>query len=418
MIFKTAEAKGYIKKLTSILLAVALIMLVTISFTACDDEENNGTTTDEGSEDNGTDLSNEDEQPAELTPQRVGFIYSGQIEGSSHNKMWEDARANLEMQLDADTFYVENVFISNFAEAVDLLVTYGVDVIISTSHFFANAVEIESVNHRNIVFISFGGETVSPNLIAFVSHLYQPAHVAGFAAAHNTAVGVDSMGIILDSRMHNAHGVVNSFIQGAKFNFLAGVTIHVRLVNSRSVEEVRQAVDQLIAEGNDTIFAYIDTEYAITYAEQRGVNVVGFANNVPQLAPNNHIAGLYFNVNSYLVEQVRIIQNETFVPSVTRGALSTGHVRLSAINADPMVVEPETHDLAGLIHERVSEGTAAIFAGEIMDNHGEVQVPNGVTLTSREILDLNWFEHSIGGNIHNLTVPIANLPIVPLIIAR
>jgi hypothetical protein len=68
------------------------------------------------------------------------------------------------------------------------------------------------------------------------------------------------------------------------------------------------------------------------------------------------------------------------------------------------------------LREIVASGRAPIFADEIKDNHGVVQVPNGATLTTSEILYMRWLEYSVGDRIYDLSEPRSVLPIVPLII--
>jgi len=357
--------------------------------------------------------------PTEIPPEpirspRVGFIYSGEIAGSSHNRMWEDARKTIENQLGCETHYIENVFYVNFGEAVEILLAADVDVIVSTSHFFASAVEKEATKNRDITFISHGGGTSSFNLATFQPLLFEPAHMAGFAAAYNVGTGIHDIGIVVDNRMFNVNAVINSFILGARVDFVSGVNIHVSYVNSRSDTEVREAIDHFRTLNIDTVMCYLDTEYGITYADSRGLKVVGFANNIAELAPNNYIAGFYFDLNLHLTELVSLVQTATLQPRLLRGDMQSATVRLSQLNPSEYTVSPDTYRVMNELQKRVVEGHSPIFTGELIDNHGTPQVLRGSHLNIHEILSMQWLEFSVANRTIDYVIIPSELDIKPL----
>jgi basic membrane lipoprotein Med (substrate-binding protein (PBP1-ABC) superfamily) len=259
---------------------------------------------------------------------------------------------------------------------------------------------------------------LSPNITTFRPLLFEAVHAAGLAAAHNVGEGVREIGVVVDRRMFNYKAVVNSFILGANEVRRVGFDIHVRYVDARSPAESRQALNEFRGMGIDTVFSYIDTEHAIRYAEQIGMSVVGYANNIAELAPTKHIAGFSFNANNYLAEQISMLYHDNFFPRGVIGGLATGHVRMSELNTNRETVQYETIRLTNTLRDRVINGTVDIFADETMDNFGTVQIPNGAVLTASEILEMQWLEYSVGSNFEDITVPRADIPIVPLFIRR
>jgi basic membrane lipoprotein Med (substrate-binding protein (PBP1-ABC) superfamily) len=290
---------------------------------------------------------------------------------------------------------------------------------VSTSHFFVSAAEEAARRNTGVTFVSFGGGQLAANLVTFQPLLFQPVHAAGLAAAHNVGEGVHEIGVVVDPRMFNVNGVINSFILGAKTATVrSGFDIHVRYIDSQRPSEARQALNEFRALGIDTVLSYLDTEHAIVYAEQIGMSVVGYSNNIAELAPNSHVAGFFLNLNNYLTEQISMLyhstEEEPFRVSATLGAMATGHVHMSALNPNRETVRYETHRLVEALQSRVVNGTANIFADEIMDNHGRVQVPNGAILSNMEILGMAWLEYSVGSNFMNIYVPREEPPVVPL----
>ncbi|MCL1832020.1 MAG: BMP family ABC transporter substrate-binding protein [Oscillospiraceae bacterium] len=407
---KMLEKNKYLFRFITVLLAVMCAVVATIPLTGCSDDDETDTTitTDEETQ--------TEEEPLEFL--RVGFIYSGTIANSTHNKMWEEARSAIEVQQGAETLYIENVFVSNFREAVQMLSMQDVQVIVSTTHRFASELEDIAGEYKDIVFISFGGNTLAQNITTFRPLLFQPAHVAGLAAGYNTGEGVDKVGVVVDETMYNAPAVVNAFIRGTRLAYKSGVSIHVRSVDGRNKAMVERGVSELRDEGVDTILSYIDTDYAIKYAERNDIKVVGYTDSISDIAPQNHVTGFGFNARLFLIEQINKFQHSDglFFPSSVKGELDSGELFLSPLNTNGSIVLADTADLVNELLGNVINGDAPIFEGEMMDRHAKVQIPRGAVLTTEEILDMKWYEFSIGGNTRTLVEPYPDVPIVPLVI--
>jgi hypothetical protein len=379
-----------IKKLTAVFLILSL-MVTPLLFSACGDG---------GSSD--IDLGAvfaHDEEPEPII-HKVGFIYRGFVVNSTHNMIWENSRTQLERNLGIETYFIEGVLVKNFMEAVDLLIDRGVTIIVSTHHGFSTVAERAAAENKDLQFINFGGNVARPNMASFQPLLYQPANVCGLAASLNSRA--TSIGIVVDGRMFNSNGVVNSYIQGAKEVIGSTMTTYVNYASSEKEADVIRAIDDLVDKGNDVIMLYLSTDYGIRYCEQIGVNVIAYAGNLPELAPNHYMTGFYFNVDSYITEQVRFIQNDGFLPAVTIGEMETGHSRLIQMNLnlddpDSSVVSLETVELTDLLFASLIRSDR-VFVGEIVDIFGNVHVERGVTLTYKDVLAIDWMDFTVGNN--------------------
>jgi basic membrane protein A len=383
------------KKILSIMLAVMLIF----TLTACNTGE-------------GLDIPIPEVEEKEPFVPKVAFVYSGTIDNSAHNNIWETSRRALEKNLDIDTYYMENVFVQNFHEAVEILAKDDFNVIVSTSHVFANGVERASQEYKDVNFISLGGEKTLGNVTIFNPLLYQPAYIAGLAASVNTES--DSIGIVADDVMFNAEGVINAYIEGAKMTF-SNLETYLNWAASESEEEIRAAIDDLVEKGHDLIMLYLNSDYGIKYAEEIGVKVIAYSNNLPEIAPRNYVTGFFYNVNSYVTEQVRFMQNDDFIPNRVYGSMATGHSSLIGFNADEDVVDPITRTLTdGLIANIVGNSNDGVFVGSIVDHFGRTQVEHGASLDYKEALKIKWLEYSTIARIGIFTKAVEDPPISPL----
>jgi len=393
--------KFYIKAMAVFLI---LSLIAVPLFTGCNRGEDNG---------DGDETTEEAAPPEEPKPHKVGFVYRGAVENSTHNLLWENARSQLERNLGVETCYVEDVFVQNFREAVELLVSHDVTVVVSTSHSFENAVRSVALDYKDIDFISLGGEGTLSNLTIFNPLLYQPANVCGLAAAFNAVSPV--IGIVADARMYNCAGVINAYIQGKKEYLTTRVETRINYVSSTNETEVKRAIDDLVEQGHDVIMLYMSTDYGIKYCEEIGVRVIAYAGNLPELAPNNYITGFYFNVDSYLTEQVRFIQNNSFQPTTRYGGLDSGHARMIRLNPDETIVDPVTERLTNALYKGIVEHDM-VFMGEIIDNQGQLQVESGVVLTQKEALTIAWLDFSVREHPTRFSDPVEHPAIVPLVV--
>lgn len=389
----------FTKKMTALFLIVSVAVMLSL-FSACNrggDDENPEETT-----------KSEEKEPV---IHKVGFIYWGTVENSTQNLIFENGRTQLEKNLGVETYFIENVFVTNFTEAVDLLSENGVTVIVSTSPAFSNVVKRAAENNKSIKFISFGDTNTLSNLATFRPLLYQPANVCGLAAAFNSEA--DTLGIVADNNMYNCYGVVNAYIEGAKEVRQTNFGAYVNYVSSDNRGEVRRAIDDLIEKGNDVIMLYLSTDYGIKYCEELGVKAVAFAGNLPELAPNNYLTGFSFNVDSYLTEQVRFIQNDAFSPGTTVGQLGTGLVQMIRLNN---IVYDGTEELTDFLYDSLTKNDR-VFVGKLIDSHGTVVVQHGITLTYKEVLEMDWLDACTNNKVEKFSdAAVEELELVPLVV--
>jgi hypothetical protein len=399
--------KFYIK-LLAVFIIMAMILVPTM--TSC------------GTKDCEDDCECEDCKPEEDEPvekvHKVGLVYSGPLFGSTHNMMWEAARQQLERNENIETCYVENVFVSNFREAVDLLVDRGVTIIVSTNHAFFEIAEVVSLSHKEVMFISFGGNTLMTNLTTFKPLLHQPANVGGLVASLNSEA--PAFGIVADPYSFNVYGVINSYVIGIKQLLDRTVNIRLNYALSEYEEDIKRAIDNLVENGIDTIMLYLETDFGIRYCEQIGVNYIAYSGNLPDIElaenvyPTRYMTGFFFNANAYLTEQVRRIRNDMFVPVATIGGMDTGHAMLTELNPNENRVEPYTKVLTDEFI-RMLVVRDRIFTGLIRDNRGQIQAESGAVLSFAEILNIMWLEFSIT-DVANFSEGRTSIPFVPLVV--
>lgn len=352
-------------------------------------DENGEAVTDENGEVVTSSLT---ELPQELEL-KVGFIYSGSAGGDSASRIFEAARAEIERTLEgATTFYVENVLVSQFPDATAALVNAGCNVIVSTSSRFANAIHEEAEANSDIYFISFGGQRTRMNLACFQGEMYKGAYVCGLAGAFNSNSNI--LGVVADPSVMSVYNIVDGYIQGTKeLNDKTHPDIRLNWAWGYNDDETKQAIDDLVAQGCDVIFTATYSEYAVTYCEQIGVKVIGLAYNMPELAPTTYLSGSFYYLSLYLIDQLRNVRYAmNKVPTVYMGGVREKAVRIIDFSEN---CREGTAEICDVLYQLAFEEKTLIFTGEVKDTEGVVQIEKGTTLTSDQIIAIDWLAENV-----------------------
>ena len=372
------------------------------SYVAVTDEEGNEVTDEEGNIVT-TQIIEKVEEEKELN---VGFIYGGEIEGDVMAETMETARLQAEKTLGANTYYIENVLVSQFPDAcAKLIEDKKCNVIVACSPKFANSVKTEAAANSSVYYISVGGESASSNLSAFQGGMYQSAYVCGMVGAFNSSS--NRLGILADITVLGCYSTVNGYIQGAKELTELDTDVRLNWAWSTKDDEVKAAIDDLVAQGCDVIFTCSYSQYAIQYCEQIGVKVIGMSYRTPELAPTQYLTGCYYNFSTYLVDTLRGVRYGTASANIYREGLAAGAVRVVDLNEN---CKEGTDKIASAMYQLVTENKAAIFAGEIKDKNGTVRVEKGTILTHDEIWRIEWLDGCVeaAGDFTNpVTDPVA-----------
>ncbi len=329
--------------------------------------------------------------PEEIpTVYKVGFVYSGFVKDGATNLSFENARGQIEKVLGLDTCYVENVLVSEFPEAVNVLKEAGCNIIVACSPKYANAVDKEAKSAAETYFMNFGGSKTGAYESSFGGELYQTAAVCGIAAAHNT--GSNVIGVVADPGEYNVYGVVNAFVLGAAELWGAHTDVRVNWAWSNSHSEIEAAVDDLIKQGCDVIMSYMETDYAVRYCEKKNVKVVANCYNMPEIAPQNYITGYFFNFSTFLVDEIRSVINDNYNPRVYSGDIAAGMARLVTFGTN---VKEGTETIGKKLYDYIKAGNAKVFTGEIKNTEGVIMVEKGQSMTFDNIKKINWLVQGV-----------------------
>jgi len=383
-------------KLKKYIKLIALMMAMIFTLCAC----SGGETSEESS------LPFEPQTQGEA---KVGYIYDRPVAADNYTYMFEKSRKDLEIALEVETCYVDNITVSGFEAAVTTLKNEGCNIIVSAYNGYANAAYSVAKKDKEIYILSYGGTVSLSNLTCFQPKMYQPAYISGTVAAYNS--DTHKIGVVCDDNMLQSFGVMAAFVFGVQEVYKADET-DVRVIYANTNEETEEGVNQLISEQCDVIFFYQPTDYGMFYCDSLGVKSIGFTNDVEYSAKNRGLMGYYLNWATFITDTVRTCVYNNYEPEVFVGGFKEAFVKITDYTDN---CKDETDSIADTLYEYVKNGNAKIFEGEIRDKDNRARVGKGAVLSHAEILGIDYLVYGVSYS-KNLIKPVENPPVSDMVV--
>ncbi len=371
---------GWLKKISAVL---ALCMMLGC-FSGCNGDSEQQATTETGEA--GTAEAKEEEAA------KVGYIFMGECDEPSVTMDANEQRLAAAMHTDVQSFYIDNVTITDFAQAVDKLVEEGCTYIISANARYSNILTEVAGKNMNINFISYGARIRSVNVYSYTDQMYEGAYVAGMAAAYNSLS--EKVGIVVDPQMVYPTAAINAASLGSQLVY-SDATLYTAYATEDS--EIHDAVDALKAKGCDVIISYTESAETIEYCERQGVKVIGNLDYSGKAKDyENLLMYFYSDHDSFYLAQFKQIDLGTWEPDTYIGNLANGAV---AVSAAQKCAKDGTQDIIDALVPKIATGEAYIFSGELKNTAGNVIIQQSKTMEPAEVYTMDWYVLGVDSSI-------------------
>lgn len=354
-------------------IAAALALCVTIGLTGCSGETSSESSSDSSSVEE------------ETIPVKVGYIFHDKADDGGVTGQFNHQRQKAARRCDVETVYIEDVSVQDFESAVKALVSDGCTEIVSCSPTFTNVLNSISGRYMNVKFINYGATSIgTANVFSYTETAYQGAYVAGIAAAYNSKT--QKVGLVADPELLYTYATTNAAALGVRMVFANGTLC---VAGATEDNEIKQAVDALLAEGCDVIITYTESPYAADYCEQKGVKFIGNLDYTgSEDKYKNMLMYYYAKRDSLFVSQFKQLKMDTWEPDVYKGSMSNGIINISQAQS---CADKRTQDIIDEIVPLLTSGKAYIFSGEIKDTLGNVRYMQTDTMTENQIYSMDWY---------------------------
>lgn len=371
---------GWLKKISAML---ALCMMLGC-FSGCNGESEQQSTTETG--ETGTAEAEEEEII------KVGYIFMGECDEPSATMDANEQRLAAAMHTDVQSCYIDNVTITDFAQAVDKLVEEGCTYIISANSRYTNILTEVAGKNMNINFISYGARIRTVNVYAYNDQMYEGAYVAGMAAAYNSTS--EKIGIVVDPQMIYPTATINAASLGSQLVY-SDATLYTAYATETA--EIHDAVDALEAKGCDVIISYTESAETVEYCEQQGIKVIGnldYSSTAKDY--ENLLMYFYSDHDSFYLAQFKQMDLDTWEPETFVGNIANGAV---AVSAAQECAKDGTQDIIDALVPKIATGEAYIFSGELKNTAGNVILQQSKTMEPAEVYTMDWYVLGVDSSV-------------------
>ncbi|WP_459936363.1 BMP family ABC transporter substrate-binding protein [Desulfonatronum parangueonense] len=324
---------------------------------------------------------------------RAGFVYVSPIGDAGWSHAHDQGRLAIEALDGVETTFVEAVAEGPDAERVLLnMARRGHNLIFATSFGYMDPVLKVAAQFPNVVFMHCSGYKQAENVGTYFGRMYQPRYLSGMVAGAMTESNI--LGYVAAFPIPEVIRGINAFTLGAQ---AVNPDVQVRVVWSSTWYDPaleKEAANSLLDVGADVIAMHQDSPGPQVAAQERGVYSVGYNSDMSSFAPRAHLTAPVWNwaeVYKYVVQAVR---EGTWESESIWWGLDRGLVDLAPFG--PMVPQ-EVQDRVLAKKEEIRSGETDVFVGPVLDQKGEVRIPEGVRATDEEMLTMDWFVRGVVG---------------------
>ncbi len=349
------------KKLLSVLLAMAMLLTCMVAFSACGDEAANNS--------------------GELTLEnvKVGAIYiTSQNDTAGYTFAHHNGitTAMKKLGIPAENLYiVDNVAEDDtaVANAIDTLAGKGCNIIFGISFGYLNAMNDAAAKeeYANIAFSHATGYLANEtNFNNYFGRIYQARYLAGIAAGLKTLeLGNNAVGYVSAYGTEYAETCsgINAFAMGVN-SVNPDAKVYVKTINAWADETMeKQAAESLVNTYNVCVIAqHCDSAQPQLVAANAGIFGCGYNSDMTAQAPNSHITAPVWNWDVYYAEAIKAAVNapaSEFVKNIGiyYGGLKEDFVDVSPVNA--AAASAGTEELVALVKELIISGEWDVFSG-------------------------------------------------------
>ena len=264
------------------------------------------------------------------------------------------------------------------ANAFEDLASAGVDMIIGTTYFMPDVMPVAE-QYPDTKFLTWAGWQTAENVGHFDGATEDGRYLDGLIAGSITESGI--IGYPAGYPIEEVNRALNAFTIGVR-EVNPDAVVQVVYINSWYDPPVEQQAAEALANGGADVLAHeLNSPAVASVAEDRGLHIIGYSSDRSEVAPNAWLSSFTFEWGPYYIDQVQQMIDGTWEPALTYGGLQAGMIGHSPYGKD---VTDEILALVDERRQRILDGTLDYFAGPILDNEGNVQVPEGGTIPFEE----------------------------------
>jgi basic membrane protein A len=324
---------------------------------------------------------------------KVGFVYVSPIGDAGWSYAHDVGRQAVEELDGVSTSYVEAVPEGPDSERVmQNMARKNFDIVFATSFGYMDPMLKVAKQFPDTVFMHCSGFKTAENMGNYFGRMYQARYLSGMVAGAMSKSNI--LGYVAAFPIPEVIRGINAFTLGAQ---AMNAEAKVRVVWTKTWYDPateKEAAKSLLDVGADVIAQHQDSPGPQEAAQEKGVYSIGYNSDMSIFAPKAHLTAPIWNWAPYYTSVVESVRNGTWKSQSVWPGMETGIVDLAPFG--PMVPK-EVQDMVNAKKAEIVKGDAAVFAGPVKDQDGNVKVIEGTTADDNTLLGMDWFVEGVIG---------------------
>ena len=327
----------------------------------------------------------------------IGALYGGPITDAGYNQaMYESVMTIKENISCVEIIEAENVpEEAGATSTMENMIQQGAKLIIATAfnHQYP-ALEL-SAKYPDVIFEHAGGWEMGPNFANFFGEPPDTWYMMGVAAGLMTES--NQLGFVAAFPLGWTLTFINAFELGAQsVNPDVETTVTYTFSWGDAAKEA-DATNSLINQGVDVITMHVDSPATVlSTAESRAVYSIGFQSlAAQQFAPEYWISGIGYTLGDKLTFLASTVLDGSWEPIFLRCGIADGCMAMAPFGPK---VSAEVQDAVNQARADIETGGIVVFAGPVVDQGGNVKIPEGEVLSPDVMGSVDWFVQGVIGS--------------------
>jgi simple sugar transport system substrate-binding protein len=334
----------------------------------------------------------------------VGFIYVGPKDDFGYNQAHAEAAAEVKKIAGIKVVEEENVPETQAVQKTmqGMISQDGAGLLFPTSfgYFDPHMLEVAKKS-PSVRFSHCGGMWTKgkhpDNTGSFFGYIDEAQYLNGVVAGHMSKS--KKLGFVAAKPIPQVLRNINAYTLGAR-SVDPKITTSVIFTGdwSMAVKEA-ESTNSLADQGVDVFTMHVDgPKVVVETAAKRGKMVCGYHASQAKLAPAAYLTGAEWNWITAYTLIIDAAKTGKPHPNFVRGGLKDGFVKTSPYGS---MVSEAARKNADAIKAKMMAGTFDVYAGELKDNTGKVQIPKGsvLKLTDPVLEGMNYLVEGVLGKI-------------------
>lgn len=329
---------------------------------------------------------------------RVAVIMPGLRNDHSWNETHYEALQKAESVLNLEVAYYENVPTDYSArEVMERAIKNGAKIVVATSVEYGEPALIEARNHPETKFFHATGLQTTTNLSTFFGRMYQLRYLSGLVAGLKTKT--NEIGYVAAINIPEVVRGINAFTLGVK-KVNPNAKVYVSWSGSWTDESMSaDATRSLFEQHNiDVMTTHVDALSPYEIADNNKIWIIGYNRDNSKRFPDRFLTAPVWRWENFYIPKIREVIQDKF----------EGQAYWLGLESEIMELSPLTRNVEDPIRQVVEEeklrllqGKFDVFYGPIVDNHGEVRVGEGESMTDDAMLHrFDWFVEGVVDGIN------------------